>query len=328
MRHARRRRPDAFLDCAWVPPPRVEVAASSSPTARGRAVDGLSLTVRARRAARPARTERRRQDHHDRDLRGLPPADAGTVRVLGLDPIATRPRCARGSGVMLQDGVGGYTAAKARRAAASCSPPTPPDPHDRPTLLDRVGLAEVAATAVRAAVRRAAAAALARPRAGRPSRARLPRRADRRHGPAGAARHLGPHPRSCAPTASASCSPRTSSTRPSSSPTGRRDRRGTGRRRGHARPSSPAPAPRGRSGSARRTGLRLDRAARRAAARDARASRRRRGATWSRGDVTPQLLATLTAWCAAQDVLAEDLAVERRSLEDVFLDLTGRELRA
>jgi ABC-2 type transport system ATP-binding protein len=44
--------------------------------------------------------------------------------------------------------------------------------------------------------------------------------------------------------------------------------------------------------------------------------------------VTPQLLATLTAWCAAQHVLAEDLAVERRTLEDVFLDLTGRELRA
>jgi ABC-2 type transport system ATP-binding protein len=46
------------------------------------------------------------------------------------------------------------------------------------------------------------------------------------------------------------------------------------------------------------------------------------------GDVTPQLLATLTAWCAAQGVLAENLAVERRSLEDVFLELTGRELRA
>jgi ABC-2 type transport system ATP-binding protein len=46
------------------------------------------------------------------------------------------------------------------------------------------------------------------------------------------------------------------------------------------------------------------------------------------GDVTPQLLATLTAWCATQGVLAEDLAVERRSLEDVFLELTGRELRA
>ncbi|MDQ1740107.1 MAG: type transport system ATP-binding protein, partial [Pseudonocardiales bacterium] len=45
------------------------------------------------------------------------------------------------------------------------------------------------------------------------------------------------------------------------------------------------------------------------------------------GDVNPQLLATLTAWCAAQGVFAEDLAVERRSLEDVFLELTGRELR-
>ena len=45
------------------------------------------------------------------------------------------------------------------------------------------------------------------------------------------------------------------------------------------------------------------------------------------GDVSPQLLATLTAWCAAQGVLAENLAVERRTLEDVFLDLTGRELR-
>jgi ABC-2 type transport system ATP-binding protein len=46
------------------------------------------------------------------------------------------------------------------------------------------------------------------------------------------------------------------------------------------------------------------------------------------GDVTPQLLATLTAWCATQGVLAENLAVERRSLEDVFLEVTGRELRA
>jgi ABC-2 type transport system ATP-binding protein len=45
------------------------------------------------------------------------------------------------------------------------------------------------------------------------------------------------------------------------------------------------------------------------------------------GDVTPQFLATLTAWCANQHVLAEELAVERRSLEDVFLELTGRELR-
>jgi len=46
-----------------------------------------------------------------------------------------------------------------------------------------------------------------------------------------------------------------------------------------------------------------------------------------RGHVDPHLLAALTAWCAANGVLAEGLAVERRTLEDVFLDLTGRELR-
>jgi ABC-2 type transport system ATP-binding protein len=45
------------------------------------------------------------------------------------------------------------------------------------------------------------------------------------------------------------------------------------------------------------------------------------------GDVNPQLVADLTAWCAKQDVLTEELSVERRTLEDVFLDLTGRELR-
>lgn len=46
------------------------------------------------------------------------------------------------------------------------------------------------------------------------------------------------------------------------------------------------------------------------------------------GEITPQVLATVTAWCARLNVLATDLRVERRSLEDVFLDLTGRELRA
>lgn len=45
------------------------------------------------------------------------------------------------------------------------------------------------------------------------------------------------------------------------------------------------------------------------------------------GEVDPALLATLTAWCASNGVMAERLSVERRTLEDVFLDLTGRELR-
>jgi ABC-2 type transport system ATP-binding protein len=46
------------------------------------------------------------------------------------------------------------------------------------------------------------------------------------------------------------------------------------------------------------------------------------------GVVDPQLLAAVTAWTAGQGALATDLRVETRTLEDVFLDLTGRELRA
>ena len=46
------------------------------------------------------------------------------------------------------------------------------------------------------------------------------------------------------------------------------------------------------------------------------------------GHVDPQVLATVTAWCARLDVLATDMRVEQRSLENVFLDLTGRELRS
>ena len=46
------------------------------------------------------------------------------------------------------------------------------------------------------------------------------------------------------------------------------------------------------------------------------------------GHIDPQVLATVTAWAARVNVLATDMRVEQRSLEDVFLDLTGRELRS
>jgi ABC-2 type transport system ATP-binding protein len=45
------------------------------------------------------------------------------------------------------------------------------------------------------------------------------------------------------------------------------------------------------------------------------------------GDAGPALLAAVTAWCAQQGVMPGDLRAQR-SLEDVFLELTGRELRA
>jgi ABC-2 type transport system ATP-binding protein len=46
------------------------------------------------------------------------------------------------------------------------------------------------------------------------------------------------------------------------------------------------------------------------------------------GGVDPQVVATVTAWCAEQGVLAKNLRIESRTLEDVFLELTGRELRS
>ncbi|MGH3309701.1 MAG: ABC transporter ATP-binding protein [Streptomyces sp.] len=46
------------------------------------------------------------------------------------------------------------------------------------------------------------------------------------------------------------------------------------------------------------------------------------------GAVDPQLLATVTSWCAQNGVLPDGISVERRTLEDVFLELTGKELRS
>ena len=46
------------------------------------------------------------------------------------------------------------------------------------------------------------------------------------------------------------------------------------------------------------------------------------------GEVTPHTLAAVTAWCASLDVMPEDLVIEKHSLEDVFLALTGKRLRS
>ncbi|GAA2951981.1 ABC transporter ATP-binding protein [Streptomyces flavovirens] len=46
------------------------------------------------------------------------------------------------------------------------------------------------------------------------------------------------------------------------------------------------------------------------------------------GTVDPELLATVASWCAQNGVMPDGIAVERHTLEDVFLELTGKELRA
>lgn len=59
-----------------------------------------------------------------------------------------------------------------------------------------------------------------------------------------------------------------------------------------------------------------------------RAGERAPGEYLVEGTIDPQVLATVTAWCARLNILATDMRVEQRSLEDVFLDLTGKELRS
>ncbi|RPK86858.1 MULTISPECIES: ABC transporter ATP-binding protein [Streptomyces] len=44
------------------------------------------------------------------------------------------------------------------------------------------------------------------------------------------------------------------------------------------------------------------------------------------GTIDPQLLATVTSWCAQHGVMPEGISVERHTLEDVFLELTGKKL--
>ena len=57
------------------------------------AVDGLSLEVEPQHDHRGPRPQRRRQDHHARDLRGLPPpAVAARCGCSGLDPVPRPPR--------------------------------------------------------------------------------------------------------------------------------------------------------------------------------------------------------------------------------------------
>jgi len=46
-----------------------------------------------------------------------------------------------------------------------------------------------------------------------------------------------------------------------------------------------------------------------------------------RGAIDPHVVAAVTSWCAGQDALATELRVDQRRLEDVFLELTGRDLR-
>jgi ABC-2 type transport system ATP-binding protein len=250
--------------------------------------------------------------------------DSGTVRVLGHDPIRDGARLRPRIGVMLQDGIGGYTAARAvellRLFAAYALHPLDPD-----DLLDAVGLSAVASTPVKrlsggqqqrlslalALVARPELVFLDEPTAGMdPQSRRATWQLIRRLRQDGVSIVLTTHFLDEAEELADSVVVMDS---------GRVVAEGT-----------PVELTRsGAEGQIRfraQSGLRLD-LLRGALPDGADVVEEEPGRYLVLGEVNPQLLATVTAWCAGQGVLAEDLAVERRSLEDVFLDLTGRELR-
>jgi ABC-2 type transport system ATP-binding protein len=248
--------------------------------------------------------------------------DSGVVRVFGLDPIdaALRPRV----GVMLQDGVGGYTGATAvemlRLFASYATHPQSPE-----ELLDIVGLSGVGATPVKrlsggqqqrlslalALVARPELVFLDEPTSGMDPQARRGTweliRALRNDGVTVVlTTHFLDEAEQLADTLAVIDAGRVV--------------------------AQGSPAELTRSGAEGQVRFRavpgLDLDSLLAALPDGTLAKEEEpGRYLVIGDVTPELVASVTAWCAAQHVLAEELTVERRSLEDVFLDLTGRELR-
>jgi ABC-2 type transport system ATP-binding protein len=289
-----------------------------------RAVDGLSMRVEAGSVFALLGPNGAGKTTTIEICEGFRHADAGSVRVLGLDPrqdsAALRPRV----GVMLQDGVGGYTGAKAiellRLFAAYAM-----HPHDPEALLDSVGLTDVAATSVKrlsggqkqrlslalALVARPELVFLDEPTAGMDPQARRATwdfvRKMRADGVSVVlTTHFLDEAEQLADSVVVIDAGRVVAAGSPAELT-RSGAEGQIRFRatpGLALPSLLAALPPGTSTVEEAPGHYL-----------------------VGGDVNPQLLAMLTAWCAGQGVLAENLSVERRTLEDVFLELTGRDLR-
>ncbi|HEY2296230.1 MAG TPA: ABC transporter ATP-binding protein [Jatrophihabitans sp.] len=288
-----------------------------------RAVDGLSLHVEGGTLLALLGPNGAGKTTTIEICEGFRRADSGTVRVLGLDPRdrALRPRV----GVMLQDGVGGYREAKAlellRLFAAYAAHPL--DPAE---LLALVGLTDVAGTAVKrlsggqqqrlslalALVGRPELVFLDEPTAGMDPQARrttweLVRQLRSDGVSVVLTTHFLDEAEQLADRVVVIDGGRVVA---EGSPAELTRAGAHGQIRFRAMPELPldlllTDLPEG-----------------------TRAEEVGAGHYLISGDVTPQLLATLTAWCARRGVLAENLTVERRSLEDVFLEVTGRELRA
>jgi ABC-2 type transport system ATP-binding protein len=305
--------------------PAVEVACLVKSYGARRAVDELSLLVERGELVALLGPNGAGKTTTIEICEGFRRPDSGQVRVLGLDPIRDAAVLKPLVGVMLQDGVGGYTAARAIEllelfASYARRPQNPAG------LLDRVGLTDVARTPVKrlsggqkqrlslalALVGRPALVFLDEPTAGMDPQAR--------RGTWELIRQLRADGLSVVLTTHFLDEAEQLADRVVVIDSGRLVASGT-------------PAELTRAGAEGQIRFRAPQGLRLASLVDAlpvgtHALEESPGRYLVTGQVDPNLLAALTAWCAGEGVLAEELAVERRSLEDVFLDLTGRELRA
>ena len=251
--------------------------------------------------------------------------DSGTVRILGLDPIADAARLRPRVGVMLQEGLGGYTGARVGELlslfASFARAPLPAGP-----LLELLGLAGASGTLVKrlsggqkqrlslalALIGRPELVFLDEPTAGMDPQARrgaweLIGRLKSDGVTVVMSTHLLDEAETLADTVVVIDAGAVLATGSPAELT----RAGA---EGQVRFSGP-------------TGLAVQ-ALTSALPTGSQATEREPGRYLVTGEVTPQLLAALTGWCAQQGVFAQDLAVQRRSLEDVFLELTGHGIRA
>jgi ABC-2 type transport system ATP-binding protein len=290
-----------------------------------RAVDGLSLLVPPGSVLALLGPNGAGKTTAIEICEGFRRPDGGSVRVLGLDPIADAAALRPRVGVMLQGGVGGYTSARAielLRLFASYAT----HPHDPTALLESVGLTDVAQTLVKrlsggqqqrlslalALVGRPELVFLDEPTAGMDPQARrgtweFIRRLRADGVSVVLTTHFLDEAEQLADTVVVIDAGRVVA---AGTPAELTRSGAEGQIRFRATPglllaSLVAALPAGSEATEPEPGRYL-----------------------VSGEVSPQLLAMLTAWCAGQGVLADDLTVGRRSLEDVFLELTGRELRA
>jgi len=284
------------------------------------AVDGISLAVPRGQLLALLGTNGAGKTTTIEICEGFRRADSGLVRVLGLDPVADTDALRPKVGVMLQDGVGGYTGARALellRLFGSYAA----HPLDAAELLEQVGLGEVAGAQVKrlsggqqqrlslamALISRPELLFLDEPTTGMDPQARRTTwelirtlRAD------GVSIVLTTHYLDEAEELADHVVMLHAGRIVADGSPAELTRAGSA---GQVRFAAPA-------------GLRIAEL-QAALPAGSEVSEPAAGQYLVSAEVTPGLLAAITSWCASHDVLAEGLSVERRSLEDVFLALTS-----